>query len=85
MVRATSTKVRFHLSTTLFYCGMYATDVWCEISTSSDTQKFVNKVDELRAVSCHVLGASRVQVPENNLDNLKLKREEDGTSEALDP
>ncbi|GJX03182.1 retrovirus-related pol polyprotein from transposon TNT 1-94 [Tanacetum coccineum] len=33
-----------------------------------------------------MLGASRVQIPENNLDNLKLTREEeDGTSEALDP
>ncbi|GKA18423.1 hypothetical protein Tco_0698338 [Tanacetum coccineum] len=33
-----------------------------------------------------MLGASGVQIPENNLDNLKSTREEeDGTSEALDP
>ncbi|GKC50112.1 hypothetical protein Tco_1072857, partial [Tanacetum coccineum] len=42
-------------------------------------------VDELRAVSCHMLGASGVQIPQNNLDNLKLTREVDGTSETLDP
>nr|GEW29869.1 retrovirus-related Pol polyprotein from transposon TNT 1-94 [Tanacetum cinerariifolium] len=33
-----------------------------------------------------MLGASKVQIPENNLDNLKSTREEEnGTSEALDP
>ncbi|GKG04003.1 hypothetical protein Tco_0314390, partial [Tanacetum coccineum] len=48
-------------------------------------QKFVNKVDKLRAVSGHMFGASRVQIPENNLDNLKLTREEDGAVETLDP
>ncbi|GKB34643.1 hypothetical protein Tco_0879585 [Tanacetum coccineum] len=48
-------------------------------------KKFLNKVDELRAVSCHMLGASGVQIPQNNLDNLKSTREVDGTSEALDP
>ncbi|GKB73590.1 hypothetical protein Tco_0935002 [Tanacetum coccineum] len=45
----------------------------------------MNKVDELRAVSCHMLGASRVQIPENNLDNLKLTREGDGDFEIVDP
>ncbi|GKA07523.1 hypothetical protein Tco_0686747, partial [Tanacetum coccineum] len=32
-----------------------------------------------------MLGASGVQIPENNVDNLKSTREEDRTSEALDP
>nr|GEX14498.1 hypothetical protein [Tanacetum cinerariifolium] len=49
------------------------------------TQKFENKVDELRAVSDHMLGAFGVQIIENNLDNLKLTREEDGAVETLDP
>ncbi|GKC95453.1 hypothetical protein Tco_1160895 [Tanacetum coccineum] len=55
------------------------------VSKSDSTQKFMNKVDELRAVSYHMLGESEVQIPENNLDNLKSTREEDGTSKALDP
>ncbi|GJS60185.1 hypothetical protein Tco_0654969 [Tanacetum coccineum] len=45
----------------------------------------MNKVDELRVVFSHMLGASRVQIPENNLDNLKLTREEDGEFETADP
>ncbi|GJT22484.1 hypothetical protein Tco_0892421 [Tanacetum coccineum] len=32
-----------------------------------------------------MLGASGVQIPENNLDNLQSIREEDGTSEIVDP
>ncbi|GJY56487.1 hypothetical protein Tco_0455602 [Tanacetum coccineum] len=32
-----------------------------------------------------MLGASRVQISENNLDNLKLTREEDGKFETVDP
>ncbi|GJY56005.1 mitochondrial proton/calcium exchanger protein-like protein isoform X1 [Tanacetum coccineum] len=32
-----------------------------------------------------MLGASEVQIPENNLDNLKLTREEDGDFETVDP
>nr|GEV56611.1 hypothetical protein [Tanacetum cinerariifolium] len=31
-----------------------------------------------------MLGAARVQIPENNLDNLHSSREEDGTSETMD-
>ncbi|GJX20802.1 hypothetical protein Tco_0223479 [Tanacetum coccineum] len=51
-----------------------------------NSQKFTNEVHELRAVPCHMFRASRVQIPENNLDNLSLIREEeDGTSVALDP
>nr|GFB35310.1 hypothetical protein [Tanacetum cinerariifolium] len=49
------------------------------------TQKFTNEVDELRAIFGHMLGAFGVQIPENNLDNLHLVREEDGTSETVDP
>ncbi|GJU63032.1 hypothetical protein Tco_1244867 [Tanacetum coccineum] len=32
-----------------------------------------------------MLGAAGVQIPENNLDNLHSAREEDGTSETMDP
>nr|GEW93867.1 hypothetical protein [Tanacetum cinerariifolium] len=48
------------------------------------TQEFTNQIDELRAISGHMLGAARVQIPENKLDDLHLSREEDGTLEALD-
>ncbi|GKB32829.1 hypothetical protein Tco_0872230 [Tanacetum coccineum] len=56
------------------------------ISESNISQKFTNEAHELRAIPCHMFRASRVQIPENNLDNLSLKREEEnGTSVALDP
>ncbi|GJS00267.1 hypothetical protein Tco_0316775 [Tanacetum coccineum] len=32
-----------------------------------------------------MLGASGVQIPQNNLDKLQSIREEDGTSETMDP
>ncbi|GKG40094.1 hypothetical protein Tco_0466871, partial [Tanacetum coccineum] len=32
-----------------------------------------------------MLGAAGVQIPENNLDDLHSLREEDGTSETMDP
>ncbi|GJY83792.1 hypothetical protein Tco_0497168 [Tanacetum coccineum] len=38
-----------------------------------------------RAISGHMLGAARVQIPENNLDDLQSSREEDETSETMDP
>nr|GEZ01974.1 hypothetical protein [Tanacetum cinerariifolium] len=47
------------------------------------TQKFLYEVDELRAISGHMLGASGVQIPENNLDNLH-STVEDGTLEIVD-
>nr|GEY82674.1 hypothetical protein [Tanacetum cinerariifolium] len=47
--------------------------------------KFVDEIDELRAISGHVLGAARVQIPENNLDNLQSSIEEDGTLKTVDP
>nr|GEY14987.1 retrovirus-related Pol polyprotein from transposon TNT 1-94 [Tanacetum cinerariifolium] len=49
------------------------------------TQKFTNKINELRAISGHMLGATRVEIPKNNLDNLYSSREEDGTSKTIDP
>nr|GEW36196.1 hypothetical protein [Tanacetum cinerariifolium] len=49
------------------------------------TQKFVDEIAELRAISSHVLGAAGVQIPENNLDNLHSSIEEDGTLETVDP
>nr|GEU38046.1 hypothetical protein [Tanacetum cinerariifolium] len=55
------------------------------IPKSGGTQKFTDKVDELRVIFGHLLGAFRVQIPWNNLDNLQLIREEDGTSEIVDP
>ncbi|GJT56517.1 hypothetical protein Tco_0991571 [Tanacetum coccineum] len=55
------------------------------IPKSDGTQKFTNEVDELRAIFGHMLGAFGVQIPQNNLDNLRSLREEDGTSEIVDP
>nr|GEW29675.1 hypothetical protein [Tanacetum cinerariifolium] len=40
--------------------------------------------DERRAISGHMLGASGVQIPKNNLDNLRSIVEE-GTLEIMDP
>nr|GEU65887.1 hypothetical protein [Tanacetum cinerariifolium] len=48
------------------------------------TQKFLYEVDELRAISGYMLGASKVQIPENNLDNLHSIIK-DGTLEIVDP
>nr|GEX24967.1 hypothetical protein [Tanacetum cinerariifolium] len=55
------------------------------ITEFDHTQKFNYEVGELRAVSGHVLGAARVQILKNNLDNLHLTVEEDGTLEIIDP
>nr|GEW71173.1 retrovirus-related Pol polyprotein from transposon TNT 1-94 [Tanacetum cinerariifolium] len=48
------------------------------------TEKLVNEIGELRAISSHVLGAFEVQIPQNDLDNLRLieKEEEYGATEA---
>ncbi|GJT24465.1 hypothetical protein Tco_0894402 [Tanacetum coccineum] len=54
------------------------------ILESNSTHEFANKVDELRASPRHVLGATRVQVPEDDLNDLKWTREEDGGVETLD-
>nr|GEZ10171.1 hypothetical protein [Tanacetum cinerariifolium] len=53
------------------------------ISEFDCTKKFLYKVDELRAVSGHMLRTSKVQIPENNLDNLHSIIE-DGTLELMD-
>ncbi|GJW16777.1 hypothetical protein Tco_0024213 [Tanacetum coccineum] len=46
----------------------------------------MNEIGELRAISGHVLGASGVQIPLNNLDNLQsIREEEDGAIEVSDP
>ncbi|GJY70613.1 hypothetical protein Tco_0474316 [Tanacetum coccineum] len=46
----------------------------------------MNEIVELRAISDHVLGASGVQIPQNNLDNLQsLREEEDGATKVSDP
>ncbi|GKG18299.1 hypothetical protein Tco_0372597, partial [Tanacetum coccineum] len=50
------------------------------ISEFDCTQKPIDEIGELRAISGHMLGAARVRIPENNLES----REEDGTSETLD-
>ncbi|GKE62742.1 hypothetical protein Tco_1513109, partial [Tanacetum coccineum] len=41
--------------------------------------------DELRALPRNVLGATRVEIQEDNLYDLKWTREEDGEVETLDP
>ncbi|GJT47919.1 hypothetical protein Tco_0974076 [Tanacetum coccineum] len=55
------------------------------ITKSDGTKNFFYKVDELRALPGHVLRASRVQVPEDNLDYLHWTREEDREYETADP
>ncbi|GKC82436.1 hypothetical protein Tco_1138153 [Tanacetum coccineum] len=58
----------------------------CPVVTKLDsTEKLVNEIGELRAIYSHVLGASGVQIPQNNLDNLRSTKEEDGATEVLDP
>ncbi|GJX32985.1 hypothetical protein Tco_0242840 [Tanacetum coccineum] len=55
------------------------------VTKFNNTEKFINKIGELRAISGHVLGASRVQIPQNNLDNLQsIREEEDGATEVSD-
>nr|GEX43010.1 hypothetical protein [Tanacetum cinerariifolium] len=50
------------------------------------TEKFMSKIGELRAISGHVLGASRVQIPQDDLDNLQsIREEEDRATEVSDP
>ncbi|GKB60523.1 hypothetical protein Tco_0916709 [Tanacetum coccineum] len=47
------------------------------ITKSNGTHDFTNKADELRALPGYVLGAPQVQVPEDDLNDLKWTREED--------
>nr|GEY26484.1 hypothetical protein [Tanacetum cinerariifolium] len=62
-------------------------DGWTELRQqfTTSTQKFVDEIGELREIFGRMLGAVRVQIPENNFDNLHSSREEDGTLEAVDP
>ncbi|GJY22375.1 hypothetical protein Tco_0396033 [Tanacetum coccineum] len=70
----------------LWECFLLIPRAQAEHNPKSDgTQKFTDEVDELRAISSHMLGASEVQIPQNNLDNLQALREEYGTSETVDP
>ncbi|GKE09294.1 hypothetical protein Tco_1412845, partial [Tanacetum coccineum] len=56
------------------------------ITKLDSTEKLVNEIGKLRAISSHVLGASGVQIPQNNLDNLKSTEEEEvRATEVLDP
>ncbi|GKG12857.1 hypothetical protein Tco_0347094, partial [Tanacetum coccineum] len=56
------------------------------VTEFDSTEKLMNEYGELRAISGHVLGASGVQIPQNNLDNLRsTEEEEDGATEVLDP
>ncbi|GKC54403.1 hypothetical protein Tco_1077148 [Tanacetum coccineum] len=46
----------------------------------------MNENGELREISGHVLRASEVQIPQDDLDNLQLiSEEEDGATEVSDP
>nr|GFD38520.1 hypothetical protein [Tanacetum cinerariifolium]GFD38537.1 hypothetical protein [Tanacetum cinerariifolium] len=47
-------------------------------------KKLLYKIDELRAITGHMLGATGIQVPEDDLDNLQVRSEE-GTLELEDP
>nr|GEU90494.1 F-box protein MAX2 [Tanacetum cinerariifolium] len=56
------------------------------VTELDSTEKLVNEIGELRAISSHVLGASGVQIPQDGLDNLRsTEEEEDGATEVLDP
>ncbi|GKC96766.1 hypothetical protein Tco_1162208 [Tanacetum coccineum] len=53
------------------------------IPESNSTYEFTNKVDEMRALPDHVLGAARVQILEDDLNDLKWTREEDGADRVF--
>ncbi|GKC27427.1 hypothetical protein Tco_1034721 [Tanacetum coccineum] len=56
------------------------------VTEFDSTEKLMNKIGKLRAISGHVLGEARVQIPQNNLDNLQsIREEEDGVTEVSDP
>nr|GFC17056.1 hypothetical protein [Tanacetum cinerariifolium] len=50
----------------------------------NSAKKLLYKIDELRAISGHMLRAAEVQVPEDDLDNLQVESEE-ATLELEDP
>ncbi|GKF36130.1 hypothetical protein Tco_0112888, partial [Tanacetum coccineum] len=55
------------------------------ISEFNFTQEFTDEIGELRLISGHVLRATRVQIPEDDLDNLHSLREVDGILIFVDP
>ncbi|GKC24015.1 hypothetical protein Tco_1026165 [Tanacetum coccineum] len=55
------------------------------ISEFNYTQEFTNEIGELRAISDHVLRATGVLIPEDDLDNLHSLSEVDGTLVFVDP
>ncbi|GKF49164.1 hypothetical protein Tco_0142415, partial [Tanacetum coccineum] len=56
------------------------------VTELDSTEKLVNEIGKLRAISSHVLRASGVQILQNNLDNLRsTEEEEDKETEVLDP
>ncbi|GJW69233.1 hypothetical protein Tco_0123657 [Tanacetum coccineum] len=57
------------------------------VTELDSTEKLMNEIGELRAISSHVFEASEVQILQNNLDNLRSTEEEkeDGETEVLDP
>ncbi|GJR30599.1 hypothetical protein Tco_1106831 [Tanacetum coccineum] len=55
------------------------------VTKLDSTEKLVKEIGELRAISSHVLGASGVQIPQNNLDNMRSTEEEDGATKVLGP
>ena len=53
------------------------------ISESDRPEKFADEVGELRAIPGHMLRATGVQIPQDELDH--LRSEEDGIFEDEDP
>ncbi|GKF06778.1 hypothetical protein Tco_0037446, partial [Tanacetum coccineum] len=62
--------------------GAVYTDYCLEIQS---IDQYLLDYFKLIAISSHILGAARVQILENNLDDLHSSREEDGTSETMNP
>ncbi|GJX80435.1 hypothetical protein Tco_0328584 [Tanacetum coccineum] len=59
-----------------------------KVTKLDSTEKLMNKIGELRAISTHVIGASGVQIPQDHLDNQRSteeEEEEEGETEVLDP
>nr|GEW03494.1 hypothetical protein [Tanacetum cinerariifolium] len=53
------------------------------VTEFNSTEKFINEIGELRAISDHVLRAAGVQIPQDNFDNLRsIKEEEDRATEV---
>ncbi|GJS38906.1 hypothetical protein Tco_0563949 [Tanacetum coccineum] len=66
------------VSITHYLCNLIISEFDC-------TQEFTDEIGELRAISGHVLRATGVQIPEDDLDNLHSLREVDGILVFVDP